>query len=339
MNFNTKKVQEIGKAIAQELKRCGFTGQDSLYEVENGARELLRQIGQESLEGFLEDAEEELHEKFKESDLKKDYRNHSRRKAVILSTFGKLEFKRRYYYQKKEKEGEEKGFANLDRQMKFSAGRVTPSLAELLALEGISTPFEEASKKIEKFLLFSISDNTVRSETEEFGLIQEKIEKELIVKSQDPAWRRKRRREEKKVRKGRIYGSTDGFMVPLKEGWKEFKALAWYNVEEISTYTKKRHHSSSVGEQNNLQAKNITYHCDKQKPQEFGKLFWATGCQRQVDFYEERVFIGDGAKWIWDMIEFYYPDATQILDWYHATQYLYNIADAAFEKDSEEYDA
>ena len=86
-------------------------------------------------------------------------------------------------------------------------------------------------------------------------------------------------------------------------------------MEEISTYTKKRHHSSSVGEQNNLQAKNITYHCDKQKPQEFGKLFWATGCQRQVDFYEERVFIGDGAKWIWDMIEFYYPDATQILDW------------------------
>ena len=70
MNFNTKKVQEIGKAIAQELKRCGFTGQDSLYEVENGARELLRQIGQESLEGFLEDADEELHEKFKESDLK-----------------------------------------------------------------------------------------------------------------------------------------------------------------------------------------------------------------------------------------------------------------------------
>ena len=54
------------------------------YEVENGARELLRQIGQESLEGFLEDADEELHEKFKESDLKKDYRHHSRRKAVIL---------------------------------------------------------------------------------------------------------------------------------------------------------------------------------------------------------------------------------------------------------------
>ena len=76
----------------------------------------------------------------------------------------------------------------------------------------------------------------------------------------------------------------------------------------------------------------------KLKPKEFGELFWATGCQRQVDFYEERVFIGDGAKWIWDMVEFYYPDATQILDWYHASQYLYKIANAAFEEKSDEYE-
>ena len=37
------------------------------------------------------------------------------------------------------------------------------------------------------------------------------------------------------------------------------------------------------------------------------------------------------------MVELYYPDATQILDWYHASQYLYKIADEAFETKSEEY--
>jgi hypothetical protein len=31
----------------------------------------------------------------------------------------------------------------------------------------------------------------------------------------------------------------------------------------------------------------------------------------------------------------YYPDATQILDWYHASQYLYRVAEAAFEVQSE----
>ncbi len=37
------------------------------------------------------------------------------------------------------------------------------------------------------------------------------------------------------------------------------------------------------------------------------------------------------------MVARYYPDATQILDGYHASQYLYKIADEAFEVESDEY--
>ena len=338
MNFSTKKVQAMGKALAKEMKRCGFSANDNLYEVENTMRELQRQISLVGLVEFLEEADNELHEEVKKTAMAKDFYFHSYRPAVIWSAFGKIRFERHYYRYKTAKERDKKGFAYLDEKMGYRAGQVTPSLAELLALEGISTPFEESTKKIEKYLLFRVSDNTLRKETETFGAIQEEIEKELIEQSQDPNWRQKRQREEKTELKGRIYGSIDGFMAPLLEGWKEFKALAWYNVEEISSYTKRRHHSSVVGEQNNLQAENIIYHCDKLKPKEFGKLFWATGCHHQVDFYEERVFIGDGAKWIWDMIELYYPDATQILDWYHASQYLYKIADAAFDEESDDYD-
>jgi len=337
MNSNTRKIQAMGKALAAEMKRCGYSADDGLYEVENGMRELQRQVSLAGMAEFLKEEDDELHEKIKKSASEKGFYFHSYRPAVIWSAFGKVRFKRRYYRYKNGQEREEKGFANLDRRMGYTAGEVTPSLAELLALEGISTPFEESSKKIEKFLLFRVSDNTVRKETEAFGAIQEEIEKELIKKSQNPDWRQKRQRE-KTEKKGRIYGSVDGFMAPLVEGWKEFKVLAWYNVEEISSYTKRRHHGSVVGEQSNLQAEKITYHCDKLKPKEFGELFWATGCQRQVDFYEERVFIGDGAKWIWDMVEYYYPDATQILDWYHASQYLYKIAEAAFEARSDDYE-
>ena len=38
------------------------------------------------------------------------------------------------------------------------------------------------------------------------------------------------------------------------------------------------------------------------------------------------------------MVERYYPDATQILDWYHASQYLYRLAEAVFETGSEAYE-
>jgi hypothetical protein len=338
MNFSIESISEIGKAVAEEMRRSGYSSGNKLHEVETGMRELLRQAGKAGLAAFLEEEDEALHEEGKRSANNNEYEFHSYRSAVILSVFGRVNIERRYYRYKDAKNREEKGFVRLDQKMGFVAGEVSPSLGELLALEGVSTPFEESGKKIEKFLLIGISDNTVRKETERFGALQAEIERELIENSQDEEWLQKRQREQKTVHPGRIYGSVDGFMVPLRTGWKEFKALAWYNVAKKTRYTAKRHQKKEAGQQSHLQAENITYHCDKLNPEAFGHLFWATGCQRQVDFYEERVFIGDGAKWIWQMIERYYPDATQILDWYHASQYLYKIADEAFEIESEDYD-
>jgi hypothetical protein len=337
MKFSTKTIEMIGKAVAEEMKRCGYNSGDNLYEVENGMRELQRQIGVAGLATFLEQADEALQEEVKASACQSDDYFHSYRPAVIWSVFGKVRIERRYYRYRNAKGREKKGIALLDQKMGFSAGQVSPSLAELLALEGVSTPFEEAAKKVGKFLLFRVSDNTLRKETEVFGALQDEIEKELIRQSQDENWLQKREREIKRDHQGRIYGSVDGFMVPLLEGWKEFKALAWYQVVETTRYSAKRHRERQVGQQNHLQAEKISYHCDKLEPEEFGQLLWATGCQRQVDFYEERVFIGDGAKWIWNLVERYYPDATQILDWYHASQYLYKIAEEAFDVESDEY--
>jgi hypothetical protein len=40
------------------------------------------------------------------------------------------------------------------------------------------------------------------------------------------------------------------------------------------------------------------------------------------------VVIGDGAHWIWNIAERHFPRATQIVDWYHASTYLWNAASA-----------
>ena len=42
------------------------------------------------------------------------------------------------------------------------------------------------------------------------------------------------------------------------------------------------------------------------------------------------VFIADGAKWIWNWIEDYYPKSTQILDFYHCKEHLYSFAKEYF---------
>ena len=337
MKFNTKTIEAMGKMVAEEMQRCGYDQDAGMYEVEKGMREFLQQVGQAGLASVLEKTDARLHEEAKAAQAERTYDLHSYREAVIWSVFGKVRFERRYYRYRDAGEGEKKGVTLLDEKMGFRAGEVTPGLAELLALEGVSTPFEEGAEKIEKTLLIRISDNTLRKETEKFGRLQAEIEAEWIRQSQDERWLQKRKRDEKKEIEGRIYGSVDGFMAPLRDGWKEFKALAWYEVTEIQSHTQKKHHPSKPGEENILQAEEISYHCDKASPEEFGKLFWATGCHRKADFYQERVFVGDGAKWIWKMVELYYPDATQILDWYHASEYLYKAAEAVFDVGSEAY--
>jgi len=45
---------------------------------------------------------------------------------------------------------------------------------------------------------------------------------------------------------------------------------------------------------------------------------------------EELIFLGDGAEWIWNLVQVHYPEAIQIVDWFHATEYIAPVANAAF---------
>ena len=42
------------------------------------------------------------------------------------------------------------------------------------------------------------------------------------------------------------------------------------------------------------------------------------------------VFLGDGAPWLWLMANLLFPDAIQILDFFHVSEYLWEVARAAF---------
>jgi len=56
------------------------------------------------------------------------------------------------------------------------------------------------------------------------------------------------------------------------------------------------------------------------------------GCERA----RELVFLGDGAEWIWKLAAHHFSDAICILDFYHASEHLWQIARAAFGEGSRE---
>jgi hypothetical protein len=55
--------------------------------------------------------------------------------------------------------------------------------------------------------------------------------------------------------------------------------------------------------------------------------------ERHLPGYQNKVIIGDGAKWIWNWSEDNYPGATQILDFYHAKEKLVLFAKYQFKNE------
>lgn len=334
MEFSTKAVEKMAEIMVEAMGNL-MPAPEDIREIETGMRDLLRRVGAEGLKRYLEGADEAeplVKEKDCECQGKQQYQ--FRREAVILSVFGRVSYKRRYYTCP----SCGNGLSPLDKCLHLAAGEVTAGLAELLALAGVETAFAESSRFIERFLLFRVSDNTLRKETERFGVLQKAREEEWKVQSQSESWLQERLQKYGN-QAGRMYGSIDGVMAPCKGEWREMKNIAWYQVEKVHSYEQRRHHASTVGEQNDLQARNITYHCDIQPPDQLGSLFWATACQRNADLFEEVVFVCDGAVWIWKLIERHFPHAVQIVDWYHASEYLPPIAEAAYGHDTPDYHA
>jgi hypothetical protein len=211
----------------------------------------------------------------------------------------------------------------------------------------VAFSYDESPRWIESFLLLDVAENTVRSETEQMGELQAKAEKEWIAQSQKESYLQERQRQPGMIPL-QLYGSMDAAKVRIEprpkkgkepeehEDWRDMKVLCWYEVESVpSAQRSTRQQKKAAREQVALRAKNIRYSCHITEAAEFGKLLWATGCTVNADLSPELIFLGDGAVWIWNLVDLYYPNAVQIIDWYHAEEYLEGVARAAFTVSSE----
>ena len=48
--------------------------------------------------------------------------------------------------------------------------------------------------------------------------------------------------------------------------------------------------------------------------------------RRGAGHIRQLVFLGDGAHWIWNLASQHFPEATQVVDLYHAREHLHNLA-------------
>jgi hypothetical protein len=308
MKFSTETLMKVTTLLVADFEEQLQEQSISAGAIEQGMREALREIGQESVGQMLSAKDQQNYDVQSECSCGEQARRISRREAQILSVFGWIKYRRSYYACE---HCQHRWYA-LDEQENLCAGRASCGMKRLLGLAGITVSFEEAQRHIREYLLVEVSINTIRSETQQIGAMQSQRERQWLSQSQDLDYLQARERDPEGLE--RVYGSIDGAFVPLAEGWKEEKTVCWYEAG--------RRYGSKE-----LRAIDIHYYTSLQEAASFGELVWATGLQHRVDQAKELIFVCDAAAWIWKIIEHYFPDAVQIVDWYHACQRLYAVAD------------
>ena len=73
-----------------------------------------------------------------------------------------------------------------------------------------------------------------------------------------------------------------------------------------------------------------TYIADIVSAKEFGTRLRAEAMRRGIAKAKTIVFLGDGARWVWELARINFPEAICVLDYYHACEHLTLLSQALY---------
>ena len=185
---------------------------------------------------------------------------------------------------------------------------MTAYLQENVCFVGQKETFEEGSETLQKLMGVEVSNMQIQRISEHYGQrLEEDIEQQL--KEDDTHCIAKPDSSQL------VYAMSDGSMVfTREEKWKEIKLGRVFKSEDNLAITKHRNW------------------IEKSK--------YCAYLGGHEDFLERFdlllkglttiVFIADGARWFWDWVSTWYPQAIQILDYFHCKEYLCQFAKLVF---------
>ncbi len=236
------------------------------------------------------------------------------RPATVTTILGPLTLTRPYYLCG----GCGHGQHPVDAQLGLCAGGRSAGLDELGALLGATQDsFAEAAAVLERLTLVHISPNSVLDATEALGATLVAHQAQQVAQTAAghdlPA--------AATPSPERLYITMDGVLAHLhKRGWSELKVGCCYQTS--SRPERKR------PEKLEIRAHSLSYVTALVEAERFGDYLWQEAVRRGVLEADEVVVIGDGAHWIWNIAKAQFPQATQIVDWYHASEYVWKAASA-----------
>jgi hypothetical protein len=217
-----------------------------------------------------------------------------------------------------------KGFSPIDTLLGADeiGHKMTPTMAAKIAYMGqFATSFEAAAECFEYISGLTISPFLIRQITEETGKKVDKQQRE----SAEAAYAKP---EEAVLavlpndqKSGRLYIMTDGSQVNTRikseddSTWKEMKLGLVYSDDHVLT---------CKGGETILTEKEYVAHFGCVEG--FKPLLYDAAARAGYGTDKETVMIGDGAHWIWNLCDELFPDAVQVLDYYHMSENVHAYA-------------
>lgn len=312
MDFITYLSQNMRKQLPELIKTYeGNISAINLSEMEKSIKQMSFELGNEIIVQWLEAQEQKYPDDKKECPQCGGQAKYIRRReGMSLTLQGRVHYKRNYY----NCDDCHCGFYPLDKKLGIKAGQMSEEVVQLAALFGIDDAFGTGHDLLKRSSLLELSPNSIRKATQLRG--QAVIAREEKLREDSHNLDNQKHRHKESDCPQRLYGSMDGFKVLFKDGWHDMKAGVWW--------------TSKTGKGETIKAENLRYYTDFLPASEFSDLVWASGFDLKADIADELIFVADGAEWIWRIVEQHYPQAVQIVDWYHACAYITPVAKVAF---------
>jgi|LSQX01.2.fsa_nt_gb hypothetical protein len=120
----------------------------------------------------------------------------------------------------------------------------------------------------------------------------------------------------------RLYVAKDGTSAHIDGAWHEVKTSVVYRC--------------SPGEDGfDTKDSGAQYVAAQESAEEFGERVYAVAVAQGVQQAREVIVIGDGAEWIWKQAAHHYPHATQIVDYWHASEHIWELRRALYPPQSD----
>jgi hypothetical protein len=294
-------MESVGEAI-----KAGEVEAKSLSEMEVSVKQMLHEVGGEVLRQLLEAQDEKYPADEQRCACGQQATYVRRREGVSLTLLGRVTYRRAYYLC----DTCHTGHYPLDERLGIQPGQMSEEVVKVAALLGVEDAYGSSREALRQTTLLELSPNSIRHACHQIGQQVEEREAQALKHSQTLATQLAQIRQVQP--EARVYGSMDGFLVRFEDGWHEMKAGAFWTTD-----IQGRAHA-------------LEYYTNTVSADEFSHLVWARAFARGANLAHELVFIADGARWIWRIVQQHFPNAIQIVDRYHASAYLVNIAHAAF---------